>query len=57
MNKLPPTPIASPGDPALKAAVNPAETDYFFYFAKEDGSHVFTKTYEEHLRKQRELSN
>lgn len=57
MNKLPPTPIASPGDLALEAAINPAETDYFFYFAREDGSHVFTKTYEEHLKKQREFSN
>ncbi len=57
MNKLPPTPIASPGDLALEAAINPAESDYLFYFAREDGSHVFTKSYQEHLRKQRELAN
>ena len=56
INKLPPTPIASPGDLALEAAVNPAETDYLFYFARKDGSHVFTKSYREHLNKQRELA-
>ena len=56
INKLPPTPIASPGDLALDAAVNPAETDYLFYFARKDGSHVFTKNYQEHLNKQRELA-
>lgn len=55
INKLPPTAIASPGAEALKAAINPAETDYLFYFALEDGSHVFTKSYQEHLRKQQEL--
>ena len=54
--KLPPTPIASPGDRAVEAAVNPAETDYLFYFAREDGSHVFTENYEQHLQKQRQLN-
>ncbi|MFW6273472.1 MAG: endolytic transglycosylase MltG [Halanaerobium sp.] len=56
MDKLPPTPIASPGDQALEAAVNPAESDYLFYFAREDGSHVFTESYDQHLQKQRELN-
>lgn len=53
--KLPPTAIASPGDQALKAAINPAETDYLFYFALADGSHIFTETYQEHLKKQQEF--
>lgn len=57
INELPPTPIASPGDLAVKAALNPETSDYLFYFALEDGSHVFTKSYEEHLQKQRELLN
>lgn len=52
--KLPPSPIASPGVKALEAAINPAATDYLFYFAKEDGSHIFTKNYQEHLNKQRQ---
>lgn len=56
INKLPPTAIASPGNKALKAAFNPAESDYLFYFAKEDGSHVFTENYQEHLKKQRQFN-
>ncbi|MFN2341604.1 MAG: endolytic transglycosylase MltG [Halanaerobium sp.] len=56
IERLPPTPIASPGDQAVEAAINPAASDYLFYFAREDGSHVFTESYEEHLRKQRELN-
>lgn len=55
MNKLPPTPIASPGDLALKAAIKPAATNYLFYFAVDDGSHIFTESYQEHLKKQRQL--
>jgi UPF0755 protein len=56
VNKLPPSPIANPGSPALQAALNPAETDYLFYFARDDGSHIFTKTYQEHLDRQNELN-
>lgn len=52
---LPPGPIASPGDDALAAVLEPEESDYLFYFARPDGSHVFTKTYEEHLERLREF--
>ncbi len=52
---LPPGPIASPGDNAISAAINPEESNYLFYFARSDGSHVFTESYEEHLEKQRML--
>jgi len=51
---LPPGPIASPGDESLKAALEPEENDYLFYFARPDGSHIFTSDYQEHLRRQRE---
>ncbi|MEE9452421.1 MAG: endolytic transglycosylase MltG, partial [Gammaproteobacteria bacterium] len=44
---LPPTPIAMPGEASLKAAVHPEETDYFYFVAKGDGSHQFSKTLEE----------
>lgn len=48
---LPPGPIASPGEESIIAAVNPADVDYlFFVLTGEDGSHTFTRTYEEHLR-------
>ncbi|NLN14727.1 MAG: endolytic transglycosylase MltG [Tissierellia bacterium] len=48
---LPPGPIASAGKASLVAAVNPADVDYlFFVLTGSDGSHTFTRTYEEHLR-------
>ncbi len=47
---LPPHAICNPGEASLRAALKPAKTDYLFYVAKPDGSHVFTKTYEEHKR-------
>ncbi len=47
---LPPAPIASSGRASLVAAVNPADVDYlFFVLTGSDGSHTFTRTYEEHL--------
>lgn len=47
---LPPGPIANPGDASLRAALYPEKTDYFFFVAKNDGSHAFSVTYQEHLR-------
>lgn len=51
---LPPAPIASPGAESLIATVNPSDVDYLYYVLKNDGSgeHIFTKTYEEHLKVQ-----
>lgn len=52
---LPPGPIANPGIASLEAALNPVEHDYFFYHTdmeKNDGSHIFTKTYQEHVNTQ-----
>ncbi len=45
---LPPGPICSPGLAAIQAVLDPAQTDYMFFLGKGDGSHVFSKTYEEH---------
>lgn len=45
---LPPGPIANPGMDAIKAAIHPAAVDYLYYVAKLDGSHVFSKTFDEH---------
>jgi UPF0755 protein len=47
---LPPTPIASPGVAAIDAALRPADTAYFFFVARRDGSgsHEFAETFEQH---------
>ena len=47
---LPPTPIALPGEAALRAATRPEETGELFFVATglPDGSHTFSRTYEEH---------
>lgn len=52
---LPPTPIANPGYESLYAAVYPADTDYMFFFARPDGSHIFSREYKEHLDLQKRL--
>ncbi|MEA3424023.1 MAG: endolytic transglycosylase MltG [Bacillota bacterium] len=47
---LTPAPIASPGEKSIIAALYPEETDYLFFVTTEnnDGSHYFSKTYDEH---------
>jgi UPF0755 protein len=47
---LPPGPIANPGLASLQAALAPAETEYFYFVAKGDGSggHQFSRTMQEH---------
>lgn len=47
---LPPGPIASPGRASLEAAANPADVDYLYFVSKNDGSHAFASTLEEHNR-------
>lgn len=47
---LPPGPIGNPGRLALEAAMAPAKTDYFFFVAKNEREHVFSRTYAEHTR-------
>jgi peptidoglycan lytic transglycosylase G len=47
---LPPGPIACPGLDSIEAVLRPARTNYLFFVAKDDGSHVFAETLEEHLR-------
>lgn len=45
---LPPGAIASVGLASLKATLDPATTDYLFFVAKFDGSHIFSRNLEDH---------
>lgn len=45
---LPPGPISNPGVQAIKAAIYPASVDYLYYVARQDGSHIFSRTLDEH---------
>ncbi len=47
---LPPTPIALPGKPAIKAALHPAAGDALYFVARGDGSHAFSSSLAEHNR-------
>lgn len=47
---LPPGPIGAAGEDALDAALHPADVEYLYFVARPDGSHVFTKSLEEHNR-------
>lgn len=49
---LPPSPICSPSLDSLRAVLYP-EGDYLFFVAKGDGTHIFSKSYDEHLKAQR----
>lgn len=46
---LPIGPIASPGLDSINATLYPAKTDYLFFVLGNDGKHVFSKTYNDHL--------
>lgn len=49
---LPPGPICNPSLGSLKAALKPAQSDYFYFLHKQPSGEVeFSKTFEEHKRK------
>jgi len=45
---LPPTPIANPGLDALRAAVTPIQTDYFYFLSDNEGRMHYAATFDEH---------
>ncbi len=47
---LPPAPIANVGAAAIRAVLQPADTNYLFFVADGRGGHRFTKSYEEHKK-------
>ena len=52
---LPPTPICNPSVTSLQAVYNPQETEYLYFFADFKGRNVFSRTYAEHLNKQKQI--
>jgi len=48
--RLPFGPIANPGRESLAAVMKPATADFLYFVSRNDGTHVFTKTYEDHLK-------
>lgn len=48
VNGLPRGPIANPGRAALIATMNPVESKNYYFVSRNDGTHKFSKTYEEH---------
>jgi UPF0755 protein len=53
---LPPGPICSPGLASILAVLNPSDTDYLYFHAIGDGSHVFASTLDEHLQNQEQYT-
>jgi UPF0755 protein len=47
---LPPGPIASPGLASIEAAAAPANVPYLYFVSRNDGTHVFASSLEEHNR-------
>jgi UPF0755 protein len=47
---LPPGPIANPGRASLDAVANPARTKELYFVADGNGGHVFSESYEQHLK-------
>jgi UPF0755 protein len=47
---LPQGPISNPSLAAIEAVLNPASHEFIFFVSKNDGTHVFTRTYKEHVQ-------
>ena len=51
---LPVGPVCSPSAPAMDDVLDYEKSDYLFFFAKEDGTVIFSKTLEEHEKAAKE---
>lgn len=52
---LPPSPICTPTISAINAVRNYEKHDYLFFVAKQDGNHIYSKTYDEHLKATKDI--
>ena len=46
----PPGPIGNPGKKAIQAALYPADVNYLYFVSRNDGTHAFSSSLEEHNR-------
>lgn len=54
---LPPGPICSPGLSAIRAVIHPKKSEYLYFVSNGDGSHTFSKTYNEHINAKNAIGN
>lgn len=47
---LPPGPICNPGLSSIKAALEPAKVSFLYFVSRNDGTHLFSETLDEHIR-------
>ena len=50
IHELPVGPIANPGLDSIRAALYPAHTDFLYFVARRDGTHIFSRTLTQHER-------
>ncbi len=54
---LPPGPISNPGLSSIRAAINPTQSDYFFYLHDRRGTMHYARTFDEHVANRRKYLN
>jgi len=54
---LPPGPICNPSIEAIKAVIFPKENEYYYFLNTEDGEIMYSRTFEEHVRKKQKYLN
>jgi UPF0755 protein len=47
---LPKGPIANPGRASLEAVLNPAKHNFYYFVSKNNGTHIFSETYKQHVQ-------
>jgi UPF0755 protein len=56
MRGLPPGPIASPSEGAIDATLRPADVNFLYFVARPDGTHIFTRTLDQHNAARRQVT-
>jgi len=53
---LPPGPIATPSTGAIDATLHPADADFLYFVARPNGTHIFTRSLDQHNNARREVA-